>query len=716
MSTSRALFATAHATFRHDNGHILYAGSSGTGKSQSLISLARHKIRNPLTGIVVVDPEGEIGPACFEYIANPKNGLGWRKVHYLRPSSATEIFALPFLWVPDRNPLDCHNKAVRARTIFSQAVTVGAGDYGPRLQKYFYLGAVGLALTGRPLIDMPDIFGSTSHLREVLSAAYPHAFLRDAMEAVDLLNPRAQIEYTDPLVSRLMPIFGNDVLRRVFGPQPPLDFKAILEKREIAILDLSGLEHADAVLVGKAFTNLVIHEAMQREPNREPHAFILIDEAFDFITPDLARGFDRLRKRNIQLCLSIQRLAQLKKAPDDDAVAIMSAVIGGTRTKVIFRLNEPDDAEYMMRVMFTGFIPLNEWKDGTERPVAVGQHIEIVRNRSSARHNAEHEATTETESVAYSTARTRTISVTEADSESETDPTSDATAFGENSAESTGTASSTFAATGDSISMDPMTGGVFLPPTSTNLTSSASSGSCTTGTASRGSGTTATDISGSSHGRTTGRTTAITEAYGETESETHGYSRGRMSGTSRGTSDSTGDSETYVTTFEWMNSQLYSLTEQHHRLTGEIQNLALRECFLKIDNAKPVRTRTVDCPPAFKSAYFRRVMLPLFYLKAVAQSPYLFPTKEVDAAIAARLANLLAPTPHEAEHDFAASEPIPPHDDLIANPAAYAARFWDGQRTEKEPPGRRPFGELSPEHDRFRVLDGGLDADGDKDP
>ena len=307
------------------------------------------------------------------------------------------------------------------------------------------------------------------------------------------------------------------------------------------------------------------------------------------------------------------------------------------------------------------------------------------------------------------------LSVTEAEGESTTDATSNATSIGTMSSEGFGSATSSFDGTSTSASMDPMTGGLFMPPVITNLGAGVTTGTGMTDIASRSSGHSASDSSGSSHAVSTSRMTAVTEGFGTTQSEVRGYATSLMHGSSRGTSESAGDGETFVATLDWLPSQLFSLPEQLHRLAGEIQNLALRQCFVKIDNARPIRTRTVDCPPAFKSAYFRRVMLPLFHQKAVAQSPYLFPTKEVDAAIAARLANLLAPPPHEAEHDFAAPEPIPPHDDLITNPAAYAAQFWDGQRTEKEPPGRRPFGELSPEHDRFRVLDGGLDADGDKD-
>ena len=193
---------------------------------------------------------------------------------------------------------------------------------------------------------------------------------------------------------------------------------------------------------------------------------------------------------------------------------------------------------------------------------------------------------------------------------------------------------------------------------------------------------------------------AVSEGFAATESEVRGYASSRIHGSSRGASESAGEGETFVATIEWMNSQLYSLPEQLHRLAGEIQNLALRECFVKIDNARPVRTRTVDCPPAFKSAYFRRVMLPLFHQKALAQSPYLFPVAYVDAAIDARLANLCAPPPREAEHDFAAAEPL----SVVDSPERYASDFWNRHASPPRPlkpgattPGRRPD---------LRVVDG----------
>jgi hypothetical protein len=294
--------------------HFSVWGTSGVGKTQLLINICRQRLANPAWGVHGIDVEGDITPACTEAVTNPANGYPPRVIHVLRPASLTEAFALPLLHIEKPDPLQCCQVSVRALSIFQQVVGFGMDDYGPRLSKLFLLGTFGLALTGRPLIDLPDLYGHASiRLRTVIGDAFPYQFLSDEMRALDVLHDRTFLEYRDALVSRLMPIFSNPILRRVFGPQqPPLDIDTIMRKRECVFLDLSGLEHRDSVLVGTSYVSLVFHHGLQREPNVEPYTMLLIDEAFDYLTPDLARGFDRLRKRNIQLCLAVQRLGQLQ--------------------------------------------------------------------------------------------------------------------------------------------------------------------------------------------------------------------------------------------------------------------------------------------------------------------------------------------------------------------------------------------------------------------
>ena len=683
MSTNvPAVFADLVVSLDHKTGHILLAGASGTGKSGAACLIARHKLHDPLTGFIVVDPDGEIAPHCAEYLANPDHGLHWRKVHYLKPASASETFALPILHVPDRSPQLCHDKAVRALSIFEQAVTVGAGDYGPRLKKFTYLGFVGLALTGRSLVDLPDVYSNAPHLRYVLAHAYPYPFLRDAMLAADQLSDRAMLEYKDPLISRLMPIFGNERLRRVFGPQRPLDIAAVLRNREVVLLDLSGLEHSDAVLVGKAFLSLLYHEALQREPNREPHTCCLLDEAFDYMSMDLARGFDRLRKRNVQLCMCFQRFAQAKNPNDPNAPLIFSAVISGTSTKICFRLPEPDDSDLMTNVLFRGFVNLEERKSSPSslRPTAVGNKKEIVRSHSRAEHEAEHHMHARTTSHSHSEAV--------------------------GTATSTGTSSGDFSASGDSSGHVMQAPWQMLGPNQPSAQMMA---------------VPLTDSSGESNSRgssemqssSTSNSVVSIDSYGEAETIGHG--------TSTGTSVTEGESETFVTDYALLPTTMFSLPEQLIRLAGEIQNLDHRECFVKIQNRKPVRTRTRDLEPSFKSHYFRRIMLPLFHKRVVARSGYLFPVAEVDAQIAARLASL-KPEP-KPEPDFSRPEPSPLP---ILDAPKFAADFWARRSPPNPPlspkpkskpkkqPGRKPVGELPPGADRFTVIDGGDDGDNAK--
>jgi len=312
---ARPLFTDAHDILS-DLGHILIGGASGYGKSFLLMQLCLARLRDPRFGIHLIDPDGEVATFCLEACANITNRLQWRTLHYLQPASPSETFGLSLLYVPDRTPQLCHEAALRTRTIFELVLNFGTGEYGPRLSKLFQLGCYGLALAGRPLVDLPDLFTlGAARVRELIGESYPYEFMSQEWRSLDVLserNPSRFLEYCESITSRLMPTFGNPRMRRIFGQAKGVDLARVLATREAVILDLSGLEHKDAVLIGSSYISLLFHESLKRPPRAAPHAFVAIDEVFDYMTPDLARAFDRLRKRNIQLCVAIQRLGQLQ--------------------------------------------------------------------------------------------------------------------------------------------------------------------------------------------------------------------------------------------------------------------------------------------------------------------------------------------------------------------------------------------------------------------
>jgi hypothetical protein len=167
--------------------------------------------------------------------------------------------------------------------------------------------------------------------------------------------------------------------------------------------------------------------------------------------------------------------------------------------------------------------------------------------------------------------------------------------------------------------------------------------------------------------RAASRATSLSRHQMRARARTHAHASSDTS------SQSEGEAEAYVTRYEWLPG-FYTLEEQLHRLTGEILNQPPRECFVKIDESKPYRARTADLEPAFRSAAFRDLMLPLFLENAARNSRYLIPAAQADAEIAARLAALNEP-PSPDETNFA--EPERADDNFVDAPFRSASRFHE---------------------------------------
>jgi hypothetical protein len=95
---------------------------------------------------------------------------------------------------------------------------------------------------------------------------------------------------------------------------------------------------------------------------------------------------------------------------DDDKVAIRNAILTNTGIKIFFGGLEPDDADLVERIFFTGDRNLAEWKPGSERPVAVGQDKTTIANWSRAEMEAHSEMTAHTRSHSRGSAYGRSTS------------------------------------------------------------------------------------------------------------------------------------------------------------------------------------------------------------------------------------------------------------------------------------------------------------------
>jgi hypothetical protein len=211
---------------------------------------------------------------------------------------------------------------------------------------------------------------------------------------------------------------------------------------------------------------------------------------------------------------------------------------------------------------------------------------------------------------------------------------------------------------------------------------------------------------GHNHSSNASTTRGLSSGMSTSRQYARGHARTNARASTEGVSTAKSESEAFVTRFQDLPTQMFSLEEQLHRLTGEIMTLPRRECFVKLEGQAPYRARTADVGPAFKSLEFRSEMLPRYLQSVALRSRYLVPATAVDAEIAARLQAITA-RPCAPEPDFGVPEPMP---NIVDTPQRYGREFWKRQQENSgETSGRPPHGELTDRHMRLRVVDGKTD-------
>jgi hypothetical protein len=606
-------------------GHGAVFGMSGSGKSVFLQQCADGLAKDPLVGFTFMCPHGT-ARLVAERLSNPARAAG-RVVHVLDFSSGMAWGANPFETGDPKSWEACHEASL-LWTSSVESLYATAMHQTPRLETTCYvIGMFGAAkdLTLNELLPAISLAGE--RIREFLLSDFDNHAVRAQLEDLHLLasrNPRQFLELLESFRNRTVRWLGDKRLARLLGKHKGLDAKAIMDGKEIVLIDLASLPAEDAAFVMTLLVCRYFAAAKRRAADTSaPHQFI-IDEAANGLCTATGQMLDQTRKFGLCGLFSFQRIGQLREKGD----SIIEAVMANTGAKVVFAMPEPRSARFLAEMLFTPHLDYAEWVAGSERPTPVGNELRTVHNRSRAEHRGEHHAT----AMSDMRSQARASSMTEAH----------LAAWG--SVASLGTSASLSATAPTPVLESPT-------PLSTSR------------------GETSARSSSLSAGRSSARSYATQSA--RTQATTHAH------GTARATSLSVGESEQWVTVYKDLPTKMYSVEEQLTRLTGEIMGLQPRECFIKLPYRAPFRIRTQDLAPAYRSLALREHMLPRFLANAAAASPYLAPVAEVDAEIAARAAEIASP-PAPPQSD--ASAPIP-----NATPLDNALDYADGFRRRQTP-------------------------------
>ena len=263
-------------------------------------------------------------------------------------------------------------------------------DAMPRYRKWAgnaAMVALEAKLTFREMEYLVSLDDSVAHVRRKLVEQTEYATVRRQFMAVhNSKSTKTKADEWGSLESRLTEFGRNECVNLIMRHDNTMDIPAVIEGGYWVFLDVSrdqallGRDHGR--ILATCFLSDVTDYALTR-PEADGKAkpfFVFVDEFEEYvISSDVNTLLDRCRKRGIHLIMAHQTLDQIR----EEHRKLFSSVIGNSDNKIVLGLNNPDDAEYIVRYLFPD-IDLKEVKDEVRLPMTVRYEEEAVVTTSDA--------------------------------------------------------------------------------------------------------------------------------------------------------------------------------------------------------------------------------------------------------------------------------------------------------------------------------------------
>ena len=312
--------------------HAVVIGPSGSGKTVLLAHMAR-EAASAGVGLTVIDPHGGLVRELAQSLPDGAEA----RTSLLRFADTEHVVGL--------NPLAAgggHPGMIADELVETLQRVFGKAYWGPMLDLAVRHAAAATIASHGTLVESARLLEDPTFREQVLRSVdnpETHRFFAGLNDSCGL--DRRVL----PAVHRLQRLLATPWLRNVLAqPRSSLSFGEVFERREILLLDLSGLGVANAKLLGSLLLLLIRGAALSRDPavaSDRPH-LVLLDEASWFASPTIGELLDGVRKFGVGLVLAIQRIAQLSGD-------LQSAVFANAATTVSFRVHEHDDAVFLDR-------------------------------------------------------------------------------------------------------------------------------------------------------------------------------------------------------------------------------------------------------------------------------------------------------------------------------------------------------------------------------
>lgn len=211
-----------------------------------------------------------------------------------------------------------------------------------------------------------DLWRDTLLDHPVISEANPTIAAWWKIQFAAKMNDNFRNEVIKPVLNKLNPFVGSDILSRIFGQaQTTLDFAPLIEGGNILLIDLaaSEIETENCALAGAILIGFLLKKArhiaddIEREADR-PLVQLMVDEFNVILAAPYADIMGQYRKWGVRATLATQSLTLL----DELDPTLRPLVMANAANLLVLQVNA-EDAEYLRRELVA---------DGTASAKSVG--------------------------------------------------------------------------------------------------------------------------------------------------------------------------------------------------------------------------------------------------------------------------------------------------------------------------------------------------------
>ncbi|PWU11997.1 MAG: hypothetical protein C5B51_01590 [Terriglobia bacterium] len=341
-----------YLTTRDRSLHLVLIGATGSGKTTAQEFFIRQDVSSR-NGFSMLDPMGSLYDRLLRFLC-------YRKAIGCRVPEAFLFNASEPDWVLPINPFQRRDGDISVQVDRRVAGTLHVwgqhrGDYTPRLEKYLKIVFHAVIECGLTIVEAGWLIDRYSgQLREHVIKGLSEPLIRSKFEQLSAYKPSEFLEQTESLENRLMRFLVSGTIRRIMGiGQNALDFAELLDKGQALLCNLAISKHLSREqrrLIGTLFLNEYFETALERKSGSRPH-YLYVDEAAEFVTPQMGEALETCRQKGLHFILSFQHLSQFKAGHDE---RLYKAIKNNARNKIVFAVPDRQDAQELSDDLFEG--------------------------------------------------------------------------------------------------------------------------------------------------------------------------------------------------------------------------------------------------------------------------------------------------------------------------------------------------------------------------